>query len=58
MGAFVVKWLHSDVANKVQPIPWKAPEHEYPNLGYANIDNVSACVFDPNISSISTFHRI
>ncbi|HEY5868972.1 MAG TPA: hypothetical protein VI542_25995 [Candidatus Tectomicrobia bacterium] len=32
----MVKWLQSDVANQVQPIPWKALDHEHPNLRYGN----------------------
>jgi hypothetical protein len=53
MGAFVVKWLHSDLANTVQPISWKAPAHEEPDLGYPSIDHVSAGGFDPNVSSVA-----
>jgi hypothetical protein len=53
MGAFVVKWLHPVVANKVQPIPWKALEPASSHLGYSSVDNVSARIFDPNVSSVS-----
>jgi hypothetical protein len=49
MGASMVKCLQPEVANKVQPIAWKAPEHEYSNLGHTRIDDVSARVFDQRI---------
>jgi hypothetical protein len=52
MRAFMVKWLQPHVANKAQPIPWKASDHEHPNLGNAGIDAVSPRIFDPDLSSV------